>query len=112
MTLEHRIAMLEEAVFGAAKPAPAPEADDESERGLKVLKAIYPNARLDDQDKIHAEWADLSPIERIAALNGVAPFIAALFAIRRNYPPAVWCYLRDRRWTMVPPLTIETGEAR
>lgn len=112
MTLEQRIAALEAEVFGARTPAVKIDLDGEGEQGLKVLKAIYPNATLDDQDKIRAEWTGLTSAERLVALNGVAPFIAALFAAGRKLPPSVWCYLRDRRWTMVEPLIAAPALAR
>lgn len=114
MTIEERLSALEEkvATLLPQQPVSAVTPDAAGELGLQVMLSIYPDARHDDEGYTRNEWYRLTPAERIAALNGVVPFIAALLSGGRKYPPAVWCYLRDKRWTLVAPLAAASLSAK
>lgn len=68
---------------------------------LDAFRKVWPNIGLDDQAKLEAAWAALPFPVRRAAIDGVAPFLAALKTAGKKHAPASWNYLAQRRWTLI-----------
>lgn len=68
---------------------------------LDDFRKCWPNVGLDDQARLEAAWAALPFDQRRAAVEGVAPFLAALKAEGRRHPPASFNYLVQRRWALI-----------
>jgi hypothetical protein len=82
----------------------SPRAREGEERGERLVrvKAKWPTAALDDQDRIDLAWNALPDAELQPAEEGIEPFLKALKAHKRGHCPTLWRYLEERRWNLIP----------
>lgn len=69
---------------------------------VKKFKLAWPTANTDSHAPIEREWAELSPHDQRAAIDGVDAYLAALARNGRKRIPSGATYLRERKWEGLP----------